>query len=97
MSQICEFHFQEGFTGQSVSLAVDGEQRLSFEAKTRSQVGIARIEMLDLDPGQTVVIEVPELALHEKYSVVGDERWISVNLRDRSLVVRSLQSAPGYL
>jgi len=94
-----EFHFQEGFTGQTVSLAVDGETRVHFEARTRLQTGLARIETLELNPGQTVTITVPDLALHGEYRVAGGDRyrWITINLVDRMLVMRSAQESPGYL
>lgn len=97
MGKCYEFHFQEGFTGQTVSLAVDGETHVRFEAHTRLQTGLARIETLELDPDQTVTIAVPDRALHEKYHVAEGDRWISINLVGRTLVVRPEQRSPGYL
>ena len=91
-----EFHFQEGFTGQTVTLAVDGRTRESFPARTRLQTGLARIESLPLEPGQTVTIAVPDLKLHETYLVAKGDRWIAINLVGPALVVRPTQRSPGY-
>ena len=46
MSMSCEFHFQEGFAGPTVTLAVDGKVRFRFPAGTRLQTGLAQIKTL---------------------------------------------------
>jgi hypothetical protein len=97
MAKNYEFHFQEGFAGETVTVAVDGQTRVSFKARTRLQTGLARIESLQLDPGQTVAIAVPELALHQTYRVAEGDRWITINLVGGALVVRPAQASPGYL
>ena len=91
-----EFHFQEGFAGHTVTLAVDGQTRATFQARTRLQNGLAQIESLELDPGQTVAIAVPDLKLDETYVVAAGDRWITVNLVGPALVVGPAQRNPGY-
>jgi hypothetical protein len=65
MKRSCELHFQEGFTGQTVTLAVDGQARSAFEARTRTQTGLARIETLEAGPGQTITVGIPEYGIQE--------------------------------
>ena len=90
-------HFQEGFSGQTVTLAVNGSTLLKFDAHTRLQTGLARIEALDVDAAQTITITLPDLAISADYRLASNDRWISVNLDDRKLVVRSEHKRPGYL
>lgn len=97
MSKYCEFHFQEGFTGENVTLSVDGETRVRFDARTRLQTGLSQIESLNLDPGQTVTIAVPSIPILVEYQVVEGDRWVTINMVDRALVVRPAQRRPGYL
>jgi hypothetical protein len=97
MHDYLEFHFQEGFTGETVILAVDGETRVRFEARTRPQTGLAHIETLELGPGQTVTISVPDAGLRDEYQVAGGEQWVTVNMVDRALVVGRAQGRPGYV
>ena len=97
MSMSCEFHFQEGFAGETVTLAVDGKVSFRFQARTRLQTGLAQIKTLELDPGQTVTIAVPSLALSDKYVVAEGDRWLTINLVDRALVVQPAQMSPGYV
>lgn len=92
-----EFHFQEGFTGQLVILAVDGKVHLSSELKTRLQIGLALIETLELASGQTITIEVPDLQLQQSHEVVPSDQWISVNLVEHALVVQQEERSPGYV
>lgn len=97
MSQPCEIHFQEGFSGQHVVVAVDGEVRLEFEARTRFQTGLARLERIRLDPGQVVSVAVSEDDVSDEYQVDEDVRWIAVNLVDNHLSIRPQKSGPGYV
>ena len=97
MSVSCEIHFQEGFAGESVTVAVDGKQRAKFVVRTRLQTGLARMEAVKVDPGQVVSIEVPSLSAREEFRVGPKDHWLSVNLVSNSLQVRSEPSMPGYL
>lgn len=96
MGEYCELHFQEGFTGDVVTLAVDGKMRLRFKARTRLQVGLAKIARLKLAPGQTVSISVPDLGLCAEYRVAEGDCWLTINMVDRALIVRTAQGSPGY-
>lgn len=93
----CEFHFQEGFNGETVEVRVEGESCLKFEAKTRMQLGLARIETLQLQKGQLVSIVIAALGLYQDIRIGSAERWVTVNIADHTLVVRSVQEMPGYV
>ncbi len=97
MGKSVEFHFQEGFKGQIVTLTVDGKVQLSSETQTRLQIGLARIETIELTSGRTVIIELPDLKIMQTYEVAESDYWISVNLIDHSLVIRPEGQSPGYL
>jgi len=93
----CEFHFQEGFAGELVTVAVDGVLRVQFEARTRLQTGVAHIELVAVDPGQTVTIAVPIHSVQCEYRISGIDHWVTINLVDHKLVVQRSEGSPGYL
>lgn len=97
MGQSCEFHFQEGFAGEAVEMAVAGKSSARFKARTRAQIGLAKIETLQLQAGQTVSISIPALGLRSDFQVGAADRWVTVNVADNTLVVRSVQAGPGYV
>lgn len=98
MGQIYEFHFQEGFTGEIVTLAINGEIRVQFAARTRLQTGLAHIEQLKLELGELVSISVPDLAISSEYRVVeGDYCWVTINLIGKQLDVQRANRCPGYV
>jgi hypothetical protein len=97
MGKPYEFHFQEGFGGQSISIEVDGLPNRQFLARTRMQIGLAQIETLSLKVGQTVTVNIPELSLSQSHKVTKQHRWISVNLINLSLILKGLDASPGYV
>jgi hypothetical protein len=97
MSDPCEFHFQEGFAGEVVTLEVDGREVARFSARTRLQTGLAQVERLELDIGQVVTVRVPERSSSERYQRVPGDRWVTVNLAGGKLSVRSVEASPGYV
>lgn len=97
MSTHCELHFQEGFSGETVAVAVNGEIRLRFEARTRLQTGLARLEILDVNPGETITISVPQRNSHGEFRPSGATYILTVNLVAGVLLVRPAASAPGYI
>jgi hypothetical protein len=97
MSDACEFHFQEGFTGEVVTLEIDGREIARFNARTRFQTGLAQIETVALEDGQVVTIRVPERSLTELYQKAPGDRWVAVNIAGGKLSVRSVEASPGYV
>jgi hypothetical protein len=97
MGKQCEFHFQEGFSGELVTVAVDGVLRAQFEARTRLQTGVAHIELVAVAPGQTVTIAVPIHSVHGEYQISESDHWVTINLVDNKLVIQRSEGSPGYL
>ena len=97
MSQAYEFHFQEGFSGQTVTIAVAGIEIARVEAKTRYQTGLARIEKLELVSGQEVTLGLKALNLSESFILDSQSTYVIINLEDDKLVVRFENASPGYL
>lgn len=92
-----EFHFQEGFSGECIEIAVDGKNTTSFEARTRLQIGLAHILPLVLNDGQRVSIAIPPLSLREQITIEPTDRWFTINLVDHRLAISRARSSPGYV
>lgn len=97
MKHRVELHFQEGFSGETVFISAGAKLLSSFRLWTRPQIGLARIEPLQLTPGQTVTVAIPELSLESGIQITGRERWITVNLSEGALILQAAQEQPGYL
>lgn len=96
MPQPLELHLQQGFSGQAVTIAVDAQVCARFDARTRLQLGLAHIETLSVEPGQTVTVEVPSLGLRQTYAVTDEDTILTANLVDRALILRPAQGPVGY-
>lgn len=97
MGQSIEFHFQEGFAGETVTVRSDGATLVNETMRTRLQTGLAHIATVELAAGKTAIVAVPDKNLESKHAIVDTDRWIAVNLVDRSLKVRSVPDRPGYV
>ena len=97
MSRPYEFHFQEGFSGETVLLSAAGRPPVRFQASTRQQIGLARIETLLLEPGETVTITLPDLPASASYRAEEQDDCITVNLAGGRLIVQAVRQRPGYL
>lgn len=98
MSSPREFHFQEGFSGQTVLIGLDGREVAGFVASTRLQLGLAKLQVVQAADGQRVDIAIPELALKQSVTLQAQDLWFTVNLQDGSqLVLQRAASAPGYV
>jgi antitoxin (DNA-binding transcriptional repressor) of toxin-antitoxin stability system len=53
-----ELHFQDLFRGEDVTILVNGVSVAAFKAKTRMQTSLARIEQLEVAPGDEVIVTV---------------------------------------
>ena len=92
-----EFHFQEGFTGETIDIRVNGAEVSRFAATTRLQIGLAHIERLRLSPGDTIQISIQASGTSLVLAVNSEERYIFVNLVQNKLEITPSKHAPGYL
>jgi hypothetical protein len=94
-----EVHLQEGFTGQTVEVAVDGELRWRQTVSTRWQTGLAAVAPLAFQAEQTVTVRV----LAGDTSVSGQivpgpgQHWITVSLEAGGPVLAAHRVCPGYV
>jgi len=96
MPRSLELHLQEGFSGQAVIVAVDAQVCARFDARTRLQLGLAHVETLSVEPGQTVTVEVPSLGLRQAYAVADQDTILTANLVDHALILRPARGPVGY-
>jgi hypothetical protein len=92
-----ELHFQEGFSGQTVEVLVDGTEVARFEARTRMQIGLAHIERLDLSPGDVVTVRIGDGATSASITAESGKTYFNINLKDHKLIMDSTESSPGYM
>jgi len=97
MAMDCELHLQEGFTGETVVIEVDGQEITRVEARTRMQIGLAHIEKLSLTPGQMVAIRLPGVNLSAEHRVTAGRPFIQVTLENGALRFKATEFTPGYL
>ena len=92
-----ELQFTEGFTGQNISIRVEGEIVANFTAQTKFQTGLAHIEMLDLRDGKEVTVTIGEPEIELRLDVDASQPFITFVLQDGTLNVSKTDKRPGYL
>jgi hypothetical protein len=94
---IVELHFQDGFSGESIEVLVDGEVRAVFTAKTRYQINLAHIAEVDLKPGQELAIRVENAGDTIKLPSNGTSKYYVISKNLEQIVVKRADNMPGYL
>jgi protein involved in polysaccharide export with SLBB domain len=97
MAEDYEIHVQEGFTGETVDIRVNGAEVSRFAATTRPQIGLAHIERLQLSPGDTVQISIQASGTSVIFIPKPKEIYVRVNLVQKKLEINLSRSSPGYL
>jgi hypothetical protein len=94
-----EVHLQEGFTGQTVEVVVDGEHRWRQSATTRWQTGLAVIAPIAFRAGQTVTVRTVAAGAPASGQIVPGpgEHWITVRLEAGRPVLAAHSVCPGYV
>lgn len=92
-----ELHFTEGFSGEEISILVEGRIVAEFSAQTKLQTGLAHIEMLDLPDGEEVVVNInrPKTSVH--LDVDASHPFVTFALQDGVLLTRKTDLRPGYV
>jgi hypothetical protein len=94
---IVELHFQDGFSGESIEVLVDGEVRAVFAAKTRYQINLAHIAKVDLKPGQKLAIRVENAGDTIELPSCGTGKYYVISKNLEQIVVQRTDNMPGYL
>lgn len=92
-----ELHFQDGFSGETIEVLVDGEVRARFQAKTRYQIGLAHIEKVSVEPGQRLEVRLAESGTAVSVPVDSDKTYCVVSRKLEQLFVNTTDRMPGYL
>lgn len=92
-----ELQFTEGFSGQEVSIEVEGRTVAEFAPRTKLQTGLAHIEVLDLHHGQEVTINFsnPKASVH--LDVDASQPFVTFAVQDGVLTTNTTDTRPGYL
>jgi len=94
---IVELHFQDGFSGETVEVEVDGTLVARFVAKTRYQINLAHIEAVELAHGQTLTIRLVETGVSVGIPVVGAEKYYEISNISGQISVNPTDELPKYL
>lgn len=92
-----ELQFTEGFTGQKISIRIEGEIVADFTAQTKFQTGLAHIEVLDLQDGEEVTVTIGEPEIELRLDVDASQPFVTFALQDGILNVSKTDKRPGYL
>ena len=92
-----EFHFQEGFNGQEYDILCAGSVRATVIAHTRTQIGLAHIEGLELEYEQEARIRDRSTRVETPITLHHETPFITLNLIDGVLEVVALSQSPGYV
>lgn len=89
-------HFQEGFSGETVQILVNGEPIGERSLKTRNQIGLAHIERIEVSSGDQIEIKIAGLS-GAKVKIVYVPSSIKINLVDKKLIVEQTNEELRYL
>lgn len=91
-------HLQEGFAGEEVRVAIDGEERLRREAHTRRVLSLAFHEAFEVRDGPHVVsVSVPSRRIDKQIDIdANGDVHIGVGLHEDDLHVRVRATPFGY-
>lgn len=93
----CEFHFQEGFSGQHAEIMDSTGVLARVELRTQFQTGLAEIETLTLDNGKEIIIRLDAPDTQAIVRIDASEPFILLNLIDARLSISRANRSPGYL
>ena len=89
-------HFQEGFSGETVQILVNGEPIGERSLKTRNQIGLAHMERIEVSSGDQIEIKIAGLS-GAKVKIVYAPSSIKINLVDKKLIVEQTNEELRYL
>lgn len=92
-----EFHFQEGFSGQTFEIIASGHICARVTASTRYQIGLAHIETIELKDGEEVVIRDQTTQSQTFIQIHHDKPFVALKLVNGKLEAEASSQSPGYL
>lgn len=95
--QPIEFHFQEGFSGQTFEIVASGRVCATVTVRTRYQIGLAHIETIELKDGAEVVIREQATQTETSIQIHHDKPFVVLKLVNGTLEAEAIGQSPGYL
>jgi len=92
-----ELHFQDGFSGESIEVLVDGEVWAAFSAKTRYQINLAHIETVDLKHGQCLAVRLNNSGDTIELPIDANSRYFIITKKLEQMIVKQTDTMPEYL
>jgi hypothetical protein len=92
-----EFHFQEGFSGQTFEIIASGSICATVTARTRYQINLAHIETIELNESDEVVIRERAGQIETSVQIHHNKPFVVLNLVNGKLQVEETSQSPGYV
>lgn len=90
-----ELHFRGGFDGQAIEVMINGRPVASFTARTRTQIGLAHIEKLEINEDDSVVVRVG--GAEKPVAVVRGVNQYAIDLREGGLNIEPARNKLRYM
>lgn len=92
-----ELHFTDTFSGEEITVLLNGEEVQTFQAKTKFQIGLAEVIHLKSKTGDVIDIMLPQLDINERIILADPPRYIIIRLVDRKLMIEQTSQQQRYL
>lgn len=91
--------FQEGFFGEQLEIRSGHHVLARLNPRTRLQTGWAHRAEIDADPGDELVIALPDAGLEARFAApaANGGHYILVNRDEHALRINQTEDEPGYL
>lgn len=92
-----ELHFQDGFSGETVEVLVNGEVKASFTAKTRYQINLAHVQPVALAAGDRLTIRVKEPPASVNLGIESVHKYYVISWRAEKMLIEPTDELPKYM
>lgn len=92
-----ELHFQEVFSGETVRISRNGNQIGERKLKTRFQTGLAHIEKIEVDLGDTIKVEIVEKSVSSSIKIADNTVDYAVTFDGNAINIKSNEDRLRYM
>ena len=92
-----ELHFQDGFSGETIEVLVDGQVQAQLQLKTRYQINLAHVEQLAVEPAQDLMVRSADTGEAIKVPVDIGKAYYIISKRQEHLVVDATDQLTRYM
>lgn len=94
---IYELHFTEGFHATPVELRIADHALQVFVLTTKVQTGLADIHTFEAQPGQKAELSLPSEGVRAEVTLGATGIFLTAQLQDGRLDLRSSPEQPGHM